>query len=357
MIKVYFEALEGRPYVPIVASYVQTDSFFRNSPYVKRAYEQSAEQYVIRVDRPEEADFILLPHFSEHVLHEVVYIENIRKIAQSNGKKLLVFMYGDLDLHIEWPEAVVFRCSAYRSDMRANEFIMPAITEDLLGACELAIRKVPKMPVVGFVGWAGFSSFQHALKTRIKDVLLRLRSALHGKHFGHKRKGIYLRIEMLELLKKSSVVESKFIIRNKYSGSVKANPDLDVKRAREEYIENMVGSDVTLAVRGDGNFSQRFYECLSLGRIPLLVDTDNLLPFEEFIPYERFVIRVPYRDRKRAVEHILNFFSGLDDAEYSKRQHEAREYFEKYLSTTAYLRYMFAEEKLKEQLSERGIRV
>ena len=55
------------------------------------------------------------------------------------------------------------------------------------------------------------------------------------------------------------------------------------KQLRFEFIRNILSSDYTLCFRGSGNYSLRFYETLCLGRIPLFINTDCKLPFEDEI--------------------------------------------------------------------------
>ena len=43
-------------------------------------------------------------------------------------------------------------------------------------------------------------------------------------------------------------------------------------------------------MRGAGNFSYRFYEALSFGRIPILIDTDTLLPLQTKIEWSEHII-------------------------------------------------------------------
>ena len=52
----------------------------------------------------------------------------------------------------------------------------------------------------------------------------------------------------------------------------------------------MLDSSFSLCIRGNGNFSYRFYEALSFGRIPILIDTDVELPFESIINWKDHII-------------------------------------------------------------------
>jgi hypothetical protein len=72
------------------------------------------------------------------------------------------------------------------------------------------------------------------------------------------------------------------------------SPELPKDIARREYYNNLAAGDITFCSRGNGNFSYRFYEALSFGRIPLLIDTDCELPFERrgAINWDDYIIRI-----------------------------------------------------------------
>ena len=58
------------------------------------------------------------------------------------------------------------------------------------------------------------------------------------------------------------------------------------KKLRKEYYQNIDNTDYTLCIRGTGNFSVQFYQTLALGRIPIFINTDCILPFEKEINWK-----------------------------------------------------------------------
>ncbi len=62
---------------------------------------------------------------------------------------------------------------------------------------------------------------------------------------------------------------------------------------RHEYVANTQASDYVLCTRGWGNFSFRLYETLCLGRIPVFVDTDCVLPAADEIDWRSLCVWVP----------------------------------------------------------------
>jgi len=100
----------------------------------------------------------------------------------------------------------------------------------------------------------------------------------------------------------------------------------------------MRNSDFALSIKGDGNFSLRFFEALSLGRIPLFVNTDCVLPLENIIDYKKFVVFVDHKDIKRIDVILSDFYKNLSDDDFVEMQKQAREAFEKYLRIDSFFK-------------------
>ena len=350
MISVYYETIPELWIVPIVFSHHKDAiNSYKTLPYRRKAFEQISGHYVKRVSTPSEADYLLVPHHYGRAKRVPGYLEKLNQLAREHDKKILIFAFQDDAAPIDWPEAIIFRVSAYASEMLPNEFVIPYIVEDFTESCDFVPKKLERKPSVGFVGLAGFDSNKQMIRSAVKEMLRTIHSIfVRKKLLGERRKGVFIRSEMIRIIKKDKTVDANFLIRGRYSGHAGDLSPTQVQKIRDEYITNITSSDVTLSPRGEGNGSQRFYEVLSLGRIPLLIDTDNHLPLEKFIPYDRFVIRVPYSERKEAGKWVLRFFDGLTNEEYLKRQEEARRYFKKYLSLNGYYNHLFKDGYIRE---------
>ena len=80
-----------------------------------------------------------------------------------------------------------------------------------------------------------------------------------------------------------------------------------------EFISNIEASHFTLCDRGAGNFSIRFYQVLACGRIPALVDTGMMLPFENEIPWKSLVVWG--KNAKDLANNIIDFYNSHDIVE------------------------------------------
>ena len=86
----------------------------------------------------------------------------------------------------------------------------------------------------------------------------------------------YERAKLLSYFVKSDKVKTNFIYRENYRGGAITTEQRT--KTTLEYYNNILESDYVLCVRGAGNFSVRLYETLMMGKIPVFVNTDCLLP-------------------------------------------------------------------------------
>ena len=89
----------------------------------------------------------------------------------------------------------------------------------------------------------------------------------------------------------------------------------------------MINSHFNVCNRGHGNFSMRFYQTLSAGRIPLLLNTDILLPFEEEIDWENIIIIG--NTEEEIINKLLNCWNTKNIIEM---QNKCKEIYNKYFS-------------------------
>jgi hypothetical protein len=108
--------------------------------------------------------------------------------------------------------------------------------------------------------------------------------------------------------------------------------------ARREYVENMVGTDYTLCVRGAGNYSYRYFDTLGTGRIPLLVDTDGGIPYDFLLDWREAGPIVSVRDLRHLPEALLDFHHSLHPDDFLTLQVANRTRYEEYLTPEGFFR-------------------
>ena len=355
MIKLYIPQCDGKTIIdPLrsVLGYTETQANIFGEPDIWKDYVLPAEV----VTNPAWSDYICVPHTWAAILHEHDYIAHIAQVAREHSKRVIIFVIGDTNEHVFFPAGVsviVIRSSQYRDRLLPYEVIMPAYAHDLRKISTLyagmeqqhATQEAAKA-IVSFCGWAQASGIKTKISSLVKDVLWST-LGLFIKHLAARRPGIVLRKIGIDVLKKSSEVIAKIIMRPTYTGSIKTLQG-EPRALRAEYIANMDSCTYAFAPKGDGNFSVRFFEALSLGKIPVVLDTQIVFPFENVIQYDDFVIKVSLEnidriDTEIAEWHRIKGVSGVRDA-----QIKARAAFDQYLNIRVFCTYVFTREFLEQ---------
>lgn len=331
MLKVYTGQLLSWPHLPILYPNL---GFQKKTKYIfiSNAFSFYRSPVFEIVSEPGAADYFLIPHDYFFIQNERKYLDNFISLAEINHKPILVFTHSDYVKKIPIENSVVFRTSQYRYNKKPNEIIMPAYAEDLSAGKPIVLRHKNSKPTAGFCGWADFQNLKQRAVFFAKYAAARIFNGNPANVHG-----LWFRRRAIRVLEHSSLVRTNFIIRKSFS-SHKNTISLPPEEARREYIENINQSDFILAVRGGGNFSLRFYEALSLGRIPLFVDTDCVLPLENEIDYKNFVLFVDYRNLDKIDGILSDFYQRFDDEKFIEMQKKAREAFENYLRIDSFFR-------------------
>ncbi|MEE4247598.1 MAG: exostosin family protein, partial [Kangiellaceae bacterium] len=127
----------------------------------------------------------------------------------------------------------------------------------------------------------------------------------------------------------------------KYRAGIKTNKDGHPTSL--EFYENIKNSDYVVCMRGAGNFSNRFYETLAMGRIPVFINTDCLLPLEEVIQWKNHVVWVEYNEREKITEKILEFHSILNEESMNALFDANRRLWRDHLQRSSYFKTLLNE--------------
>lgn len=295
-------------------------------------------------DEYTKADVVFMPYTHNTVRRWYPELLGIcEKSAQENGLPLLVDGIEDVEHPLHSPYTFVLRYGGYRFERTDREIIVPPFTNDLLEMyCggTLQIRRKREKPVIGFAGW-GKLTMRQTLRAVIKESPDRLRGIVDSR-FRAKKKGIFFRTRAMHILKQSPLVECNFIVRPRYSGH-SDTASKNVHTLQREFVDNLLESDYGLDVRGDANASTRLFEMLSLGCIPVIVDTERNFPFSDKIDYASFALIVDFRDIKRLPERIVEFHAALSQERFEQMQRNARDAYKRRFSIDA-VSHSFMEE-------------
>lgn len=308
--------------------------------------------FISLIDDIKEADIAILPgdwkqyqrRNQESLAHEFA------EMVAGLGKRLLVVYHHDSAEKIPLKNAIILRTSMYRSTKRINEFVMPAWHTDYIreytnGA--VPPRSKESQPVVGFCGHA---ARYYSYAELWRDINTSLYRWTRGNPlFDH----VTFRRKTLDYVKRSSGLKTNFIVRNHFMGGGKTEEMVNVRDwlpFQREFIENLFESDYILCVRGAGNFSFRFYETLCCGKVPVLVDTDCVLPYEDRIDWSKYIVRVDHSQVAHIGENILSFHNRLSPDDYLQLQQDCRDLWLGWLSPSGFFSNLWQVETERDYL-------
>jgi len=227
-----------------------------------------------------------------HILSE--YFKKLEHDLNLKNKKRLVFIILDNTTPFsDLKNTLIFRTSLFKSKQLTYEQVMPIIwKKKLSGVCYEPLPKTQK-PKVGFCGCLHTNPYRKKVCDSIDPQL----------------------------------IEKNYILREKFQGSeIK-----DKTQRKEDFYNNIKETHFTLCPRGAGNFSIRFYQTLSCGRIPVLLDTDSVLPFENEIDWNNLIVRI--YDMNTINRKIIEYYEKNDIV---KKQEECYRIFQEYFTETSY---------------------
>ncbi len=267
---------------PIVRAHLD-----RRFPADIRARQLGSPLTHYRLTGPGEAEFALLARpYEEAGRREVAAF--VRR-AERHGLRTIVFSASDVEPVMAASSVVLVQPGPTRgAQPHATSVTLPYFFTDRAGP--IRPRHEGSRPRVVFCGQAANRRGISTVNAVVRAALI-ARNRIHPTVVppplgGHLR----LRAAALQRLAEHPGVEHRFVIRDRYRAGAATQADVD--RTQDEFDANLNDGDYALCVRGVGNFSARLYEALSFGRIPVLVDTGGVLPFEDRIDWRQICVWV-----------------------------------------------------------------
>ena len=279
------------------------------------------------------------PYYYEH--DNLVEAQAEVEGAHQHGKPIVIFSGGDHPANVPFEDAILFESAGYRSTpgLRYHS-AQPSYIQDYLQLyCDGQFQPRPKgeIPVISFCGQASTSPLQTAYRT--------LRLKLQQYQY---RQGQLLwepppfetstfRKQVLKHFENQAGIQTNFILRKRYQAGESENISTH-HPAKLEFVNNILDSDFTVCMRGGGNFSMRFYEILCLGRIPIFIDTDCLLPFQDEINYKAIFPWIDVQDLPHAAEIVRDFHTQLSADDFIDLQKACRDLWFEHMTSNGFYR-------------------
>jgi hypothetical protein len=323
------------------ALFILTRPFYKDEKWIDLSDIESNYKIVDNLDK---ADFILIPfsinYYYDNDKTDLIAVLN-EKCIKAN-KKAYAFVSGDFGAFFkEYSNIIFFRMGGFASQLSNKNKGFPVALSDhfqrLYQLEDPKLKSKEELPIVGFCGHATLSNIKRGkelLKFFIENVKRFFKKSF-SKNYEPYFASAFERAKLLKVLEKSDKIKTNFIYRKHY----RAGAQTEAQRTETtlEYYDNIKESDYVVCVRGAGNFSVRFYETLMMGKIPIFVNTDCLLPFENTINWKEHLVWVEWKDRDKIAAIVSDFHNSLSDEEFMQRQINNRKLWKHVLSVDGML--------------------
>jgi len=141
------------------------------------------------------------------------------------------------------------------------------------------------------------------------------------------------------------------IQRHKFFYGYEDESQPSTQALRRTFLETLASSRLSLVARSipEGVVRYRFYEALSMGRIPVHFCDGRVLPFADRIDYDVCSVHIPEADAPRAGEVIAAWLADRSDAEIRERGAYGRAMWARWLDSRKWPELMA--EVVKEKLA------
>lgn len=293
------------------------------------------------VNDPKEANIMLAAYYLEYYRSNQLIKELAEYHQQAIEAKILpvYFSSGDQTLTPPLKNYHLYMHGDYKKDASSNRILYPNFFPDPLTKYHNNILSYvyskTMLPECGFCGqaYAGLEKKYFDL-ARILNQKIRKYFNAWNDDAPMFITAAYNRAKILEALQQSEKISSNFLIEKKYRAGAVSAEDKYVSSLR--YFENIQQSLYIICYRGTGNFSIRFYETLAAGRIPVIIRSNDVLPFEDLIDWTVFPI-VPENMIYNADEVIAAFHATHTADTLLALQQHARKLYEDFFAYKGFM--------------------
>lgn len=248
-----------------------------------------------KVSRHQDADFIIFPIAIDGILETSTPEESLLTFLKtlpfykSYEKKHIFFSFHDYSDAIH-SSSIFFRASVKQSVATTTTFALPYVVFD----------EGTTLETIEY-----HSSFVGSTSTNI------------------------LRKELVEILSRCNKL--KFYTNTVDTFHENLSSFEEKQQRKKLFLETIHKSLTVCCPKGYGVQSKRFFEVLSMGRIPILISDDILLPLEENIEYSKAILRLSEENISQIENFLAPFFIANKSQDLIERFQYARFIWIEYL--------------------------
>lgn len=333
------------PYLfPLLTTKIEQKLNYYHDEQIKKRLEVGNN--IIENSSMKECDYVIFP--KNYSVKYLKIIKRLCKKAKKYNKKVIAFYMSDVENRLPYIDnLIVFRPSLNNQNPN-NEYSIPWFPEDLLKYNKKPYQNInTTKPTIGYTGYYAY----YNLKTKIRYYIYKIAMYIFRVppinslifiifNYIYHNDRLYsslsvigtwwvCRKKAIDTLLQETRVNFNFIRREKWLWFYEDS------NQRKEYIDNLINSDFPLVIRWFWNFSFRLSEVISLWKIPIFIDTDCKLPFENEINYKDLFIWVPYSDIKNTYKYIEKYIKKNKN-NIINIEKKIRTIYEEYYTLTGY---------------------
>jgi hypothetical protein len=270
-------------------------------------------------------------------------IQDFIDLQSKIGRRTVLLLAHDYDRPMsKWLNGnpIVFRYSMSKVFDYVDEYIIPPKVDSFRETFNF-VNVLPwnSTPRITFMGWSAFVYWSENLENEQQEVLqkLKLKSSVKASPLIFPtpfNTGVILRKRAMDIIQNDPRIDCNFVINDRYfyqhDQSTQTNK-------RDEYLESIRDTHYVLTIRGSGNYSIRLFETFAAGRIPVMIDSKQHLPFEDLIPWKEIGVWVPFEEFERISDYICEFHNKIGESGFLAATQRLSQTFEEFLSRDATL--------------------
>jgi hypothetical protein len=271
----------------------------------------------------QEASIVVVPHEWYDIINNWEYVNYLNKL--SDVLPIVIFNTGDVSPPVNITNSFEIRTFLHPGENPEGKVLIPYPTKRR----KFKLRKWDKVPRIGFMGQIPKISPGSLVSRPNFSFLNPIKSSAY----------LNRKIGVTRLRNLDRKIETNVVVRPSFS-AIYGNPNLNSQSA--EFQAQLFSCDYILCPRGFGNTSIRFYETISAGRTPILIDTDGGLPqLLSGNVWENHIINVGLFENWTKL--ILKDWENLSvEDNYLKRQLSNLELFDSQLDFEKYMEILFS---------------
>jgi hypothetical protein len=318
------EPCKNKIYFSDILTDVKRIDLFPKAVVPPRGIQSHFYQKLATTKHFDEANLVLVPHEWQDIRRNQEYLIHLREL--SNGAPILIFNTGDVSPPVNLKNAIQIRTFLHPGESNQGKIVIPY---PVLGR-DFKIRDWNKTPRVGFMGQLPRISPGSLISRPKPSFRFPIKSSSY----------LNRRLSIAKLRKLGPEVNVDLVIRPAFTAHHK-NKNLVAHSA--EFQNQLFECDYILCPRGYGNTSIRFYESLSAGKTPILVESEGGMPeLAEDQEWRNHILSVNFKSKW--TEIILQDWMTLSKGDnYLNRQLSNRELFNSILDFESYMTHLFSD--------------